>query len=109
MSLLMQKATQGSYHCSKRGYEILKEIARKAGFPSENIVARLAIGRSLIEKQDVKTDTRLTGLDSNGKELKGITLLNPEIASVIVSLVVQHYGKPLENQVLLPISLQKLV
>lgn len=99
MSVLIQKATQGSYHCSKRGYEILKEIAKKAGFPSENIVARLAIGRSLMEKQDVKTDARLTPeLDSNGKELKGTTLLNPEIASVIVSMVVQHYGKALENQ-----------
>lgn len=99
MLTLIQKATQGSYHCSKRGYEILKEIAAKAGFPSENIVARLAIGRSLVEKQDVKTDARLTPeLDSNGKELKGTTLLNPEIASVIVSMVVQHYGKALENQ-----------
>lgn len=99
MLTLIQKATQGSYHCSKRGYVILKEIADKAGFPSENIVARLAIGRSLMEKQDVKTDARLTPeLDSNGKELKGTTLLNPEIASVIVSMVVQHYGKALENQ-----------
>lgn len=99
MLTLIQKATQGSYHCSKRGYEILKEIADKAGFPSENIVARLAIGRSLMEKQDVKTDERLTSeLDSNGKELKGTTLLNPEIVSVIVSMVVQHYGKALENQ-----------
>ena len=98
MSIIVQKATHGTYHCSKRGYEILKEIARKAGFSSENIVARLAIGRSLVDKQDVKIDARLSsGLDSNGKELKGITLLSPEIASIIVSLVVQHYGKPLEN------------
>jgi Holliday junction DNA helicase RuvB len=98
MSIIVQKATHGTYHCSKRGYEILKEIARKAGFSSENIVARLAIGRSLVDKLDVKTDARLSaGLDSNGKELKGITLLSPEVASIIVSLVVQHYGKLLEN------------
>lgn len=97
MSIIFQKATQGSYHCSKRGYEILREITKKAGFPSENIVTRLAIGRSLMEKQDVKTNTGLAEFDSDGKELKGITLLNPDIAPVIVAMIIQHYGKPLEN------------
>jgi len=106
MSIHIQKATQGTYHCSKRGYEILKEIAKKAGFPSDNIVARLAIGRSLIERQDVKRDPRLPGsFDNEGKELKGITLFNPEIAPVMVSLIVQHYGKPLEN----PENIKELV
>lgn len=98
MSEIVQKANQGTYHCSKHGNEILKEIARKAGFPTENIVARLAISRSLIERQDVKTDSRLAGaFDNEGKELKGITLFSPEIVSVMVSLIVQHYGKPLKN------------
>lgn len=97
MSIIVQKATQGSYHCSKRGYEILKDITKKAGFPSENIVPRLAIGRSLMEKHNVKTDASLTGLDSDGKELKGTTLLNPEITPVVVAMIIQHNGKPLEN------------
>lgn len=93
MSIIVQKATQGSYHCSKQGYEILKEITKKAGFPSENIVPRLAIGRSLMEKQEVKTDA----FDNDGKELKGTTLFNPDIAPVVVAMIIQHYGKPLEN------------
>lgn len=97
MSIIVQEATQGSYKCSKLGYDILKEINKKAGFPSENIVPRLAIGRSLMERQDVKTDTKLAELDNDGKVLKGATLLNPEIAPVVVAMIVQHYGKPLEN------------
>ena len=106
MSIHIQKANQGTYHCSKRGYEILKEIAKKAGFPTDNIVARLAIGRSLIERRDVKQDPRLPdSFDSEGKELKGITLFNPDIAPVIVSLIVQHHGKPLEN----PENIKELV
>jgi DNA sulfur modification protein DndE len=66
---------------------------RQGGFQSDNIVSRLAIGRSLL---DPLPRTIPEPSDSDGKEIRGVTLLGkPGAAALLVAMVTQHAGKSL--------------
>lgn len=89
----VQAATESSYKCSRAASEQLRSLARLGGFQSDNIVSRLAIGRSLLEPLP---RTIPEPPDSDGKEIKGVTLLGkPGAAALLVAMVTQHAGKPL--------------
>lgn len=89
----VQAATESSYKCSKGASETLRSIARLGGFQSDNIVSRLAIGRSLLEPLP---RTIPEPRDTDGKEIKGVTLLGkPGAAALLVAMVTAHAGKPL--------------
>ncbi len=89
----VQAATESSYKCSKAASDQLRTLVRLGGFQSDNIVSRLAIGRSLLEPLPRRLpDPR----DSDGKEIKGVTLLGkPGAAALVVAMVTQHAGKSL--------------
>ena len=92
----VQAATESSYKCSKLASEQLRALARLGGFQSDNIVSRLAIGRSLLEPLP---RTIPEPRDSDGKEIKGVTLLGkPGAAALLVAMVTQHAGRPLAGE-----------
>src|SRR6202034_1163057 len=89
----VQAATESSYKCSKVASETLRSLARLGGFQSDNIVSRLAIGRSLLEPLP---RTIPEPHDTDGKEIKGVTLLGkPGAAALLVAMLTEHAGKPL--------------
>lgn len=91
----VQAALDTSYKCSMDAGDQLRQLVRRGGFQSDNIISRLAIGRSLIEP----LPKRLPEYgDSDGKEIKGGTLLGkPAAASLLVALVTQHAGNALDG------------
>ena len=92
----LQAATEASYKCSKVASDTLRALARQGGFQSDNIVSRLAIGRSLLEPLP---RTIPQPKDTDGKEIKGGTLLGkPGAAALLVAMVTEHAGKPLSAE-----------
>jgi Holliday junction DNA helicase RuvB len=92
----VQTATESSYKCSKAASDQLRALVRLGGFQSDNIVSRLAIGRSL---WDPLPRTIPEPRDTEGKEIKGVTLLGkPGAAALIVAMVIKHAGKSLEGE-----------
>jgi Holliday junction DNA helicase RuvB len=89
----VQAATEASYKSSKQANELLRQLVRIGGFQSDNIISRLAIGRSLLDPlPKVIPEPR----DSDGKEIKGITLLGkPGAAALLVAMITQHAGSAL--------------
>ena len=89
----VQAATEASYKCSKQASELMRTLVRQGGFQSDNIISRLAIGRSLLDPlPKVLPEPR----DSDGKEIKGVTLLGkPGAAALLVAMITGHAGKPL--------------
>lgn len=73
------------------GEEILKRLTRHAGFSADNAVARLAIARSLKEASDSWTPDLEE--DSNGKQIRGMTLLGRhDIATALLAMIVEASG-----------------
>lgn len=91
----VQSASEASYKSSKQASDLMRTLVRLGGFQSDNIVSRLAIGRSLLEPlPKVLPEPR----DSDGKEIKGVTLLGkPGATAVLVAMITQHAGEPLSG------------
>jgi Holliday junction DNA helicase RuvB len=91
----VQSALDASYKSSKDASDQLRQLARRGGFQSDNIISRLAIGRSLLDPLPKRLPEPR---DSDGKEIKGGTLLGkPAAAALLVALVTQHAGKQMEG------------
>jgi Holliday junction DNA helicase RuvB len=89
----VQSGLDASYKCSKEAYDILRSLVRLGGFQSDNIISRLAIGRSLLEPAEKPLPDPL---DSDGKEIKGVTLLGkPAVAALLLAMITHHAGIPL--------------
>lgn len=81
-------ATFGS---TTAGEAILKRLTRLAGFSADNVIARLAIARSLKEASD-SWNPELEE-DSSGKQIRGMTLLGRhDIASALLAMIVEANG-----------------
>jgi DNA sulfur modification protein DndE len=84
------------YTSSPEGERILKRLTRDAGFSTENIIARLAISRSLAEGTIRSSDA--WAADRGGKQIKGFTLLGRmEVASGLVAMIIEAEKKPVST------------
>lgn len=91
------------YTTSAEGEQVLKRLTRSGGFTADNIVSRLAIARSL--REPVKQWDESFEADSDGKQIKGFTLLGRhEIAVSLLAMMSQIHG-PLTS----PGDLRRLV
>jgi DNA sulfur modification protein DndE len=85
-----------SYMSSVEGERILRRLTRDAGFSTENIIARLAISRSLAEGQ--LPDSEPWSADRGGKQIRGFTLLGrQEIASSLVAMIIEAERRPVST------------
>lgn len=91
MTDLVDEAQRASFVLSNTTSAKLRKMTRASGLSSDNIVSRIAIVRSLEYPLPVlRSDP---GLNSGGKEIKGLTLLGRRRpAALLVAMIAKHAG-----------------
>ena len=80
-----------SFGSTAVGEAILKRLTRHAGFGADNVIARLAIARSLMEGGDPWSAEFEE--DSSGKQIRGMTLLGRhDVATSLLAMIVEAHG-----------------
>lgn len=81
----IQPLLTATYVSSKGAEKLLKSLTKEAGFSAENVVARLAIARSLQEGELLLTEE---ASEAGGKQIRGSTLLGRrETAATLVGMI----------------------
>jgi DNA sulfur modification protein DndE len=77
-----------TYTSTTEGERILRKLTRASGFTSENVIARLAVARS-IKDPPISWAEELE-VDLNGKQIRGLTLLGrQEVAVGLLAMIAE--------------------
>lgn len=90
MTPRLESLLSATYVSTSKGEQILRKLTRAAGFTSENVIARLAVSRSLQDPPIEWSDE--LNQDTDGKQLRGNTLLGrQEVAAALLAMIYEAH------------------